>query len=853
MTESQPPLQTADVAKQDRRPAGPELRRTQTIAGAALLLTVLAAVSAPRNPEPSDFVDLGERFFPNFEDPEEAMSLEVIEFDEATAEAIPFRVQNERGIWTIPSHHDYPADGKDRLAQTAAGVMLLEKDDFRSDNVADHPSLGVVDPLDEGAVSLVGRGRRVTVHATGDRVLADLIIGRQVADREGSYFVRVPGQKRVYVSRLGVDLSAQFGDWIERDLLLMDRNRVDDAVLEDYTINERTLQVDRRGRLALSKEDGEWTAEGLGSDEEVDSFGVNELLRTADELEIVGVRPKPEGIAATLTGDAAGVSNADILSLQSRGYYLTQGGNLLSNEGEVRLETDEGILYTLRFGEVIYGRDEDVSAGSEEEDTEAAASSGPAENRYLFVTAEFQPERFPEPPRPANRDYQDNEDRRTNSPTRTGRFAENRNLARDWDRWQDDVTQGRELEETLTRRFADWYYVISQDSFENIRKTRDDLSGRPTKLRAEGGRAPYEGRRPKGNAGQSSRWGRSHRHRRPEGGESAYPNREKARGRLGAPVFRPASRPQAAKLPSPTAKNHADGLDRRPPVGIARERETRADDAAPGQRERRAICIPDGLCKWIDHAGFSRWGPAPPAAGGRNAYCHAPRGYGRVPTGPDRCPRPALKSLGFSQHPFSKCRVKRRLGHHVHAPPQQFLNIHQQRAQRQSGPAGRQSHEQVNITEFLRVGVATRHGTEHPYLPETVPFREGADLGPPGFDEIVHVPRRAPRPRARGHRKCEEIGDAGKFRIVAPRTGPFGPSSTVGTRTFTPDVPPRQQDWAAYGLALLSGPAAARPPAADAREPASPEPASEESFEPCDLQSFHGSALRPARGGLSQP
>ena len=178
-----------------QKTTGPELRRTQTIAGGALLLTVLAAVSAPRNPEPSDFLDLGERFFPNFEDPEEALSLEVIEFDEATAEAIPFRVQNENGIWTIPSHHDYPADGKDRLAQTAAGIMLLEKDDFRSENVADHAALGVVDPLDEGEVSLVGRGRRVTVKASGDRALADLIIGRQVEDREGAYFVRVPGQK----------------------------------------------------------------------------------------------------------------------------------------------------------------------------------------------------------------------------------------------------------------------------------------------------------------------------------------------------------------------------------------------------------------------------------------------------------------------------------------------------------------------------------------------------------------------------------------------------------------------------------------------------------------------------------
>ncbi len=449
------------------RTAGPELRRTQTIAGAALLLTVLAGVSAPRNPEPSDFVDIGERFFPDFNDPGEAVSLEVIEFNEETAEARPFRVQNRNGIWTIPSHHDYPADGADRLAQTAAGIMLLEKDDFRSENVADHPALGVVDPLDEGSVSLVGRGRRVTVKASGERVLADLVIGHQVEDREGYWFVRVPGQKRVYVSNLGVDISARFADWIERDLLLMDRDRVTGVVLEDYTINERTLQVDRRDRLELSREDGDWTAEGVGADQEVDTFRISELLRAADELEIVGVRPKPSGIAASLTGDAAGVSNADILSLQDRGYYLTRTGNLLSNEGEVRIDADDGIRYTLRFGEVVYGSGAGISAGGE---SETDAEAGPAENRFLFVTAEFVPDHFPEPPAPANRDYEDKP-----SDELTDEDRENRDRARARDAWERDVSEGREREDLLTRRFADWYYVISQDSFDDIRKTREDL------------------------------------------------------------------------------------------------------------------------------------------------------------------------------------------------------------------------------------------------------------------------------------------------------------------------------------------------------------------------------------------
>lgn len=460
----------------ERRTAGPALRRTQTLAGAALLLAVLAAVSAPRNPEPGDFVDLGERFFPEFEDPAEAMSLEVIEFDEATAEAIPFRVQNENGIWTIPSHHDYPADGADRLAQTAAGILLLEKDDFRSGNVADHAALGVLDPLDESSSSLVGRGRRITVKASGDRILADLIVGHQVEDREGAYFVRLPGQKRVYMSQLGVEVSARFEDWIERDLLLLDRDRVDRALFDNYTINERSRRIERQDRVRLSKEedDDEWTAEGIGADEEVDSFDLRQALRAADELEIVGVRPKPAGIAASLTGDAVQVSNTDILSLQNRGYYLTRDGSLLSNEGEVQFDTEEGIRYTLRFGEVVYGRGQALTAGADPAGEAADGSAGettePAENRYLFVTAAFDASRFPEPPQPANRDY---EDKPSDELTQADR--ENRDLAREWDRWERQVNEGREKEDLLTRRFAAWYYVISQDSFEDIKKTREDL------------------------------------------------------------------------------------------------------------------------------------------------------------------------------------------------------------------------------------------------------------------------------------------------------------------------------------------------------------------------------------------
>ncbi len=83
------------------------------------------------------------------------------------------------------------------------------------------------------------------------------------------------------------------------------------------------------------------------------------------------------------------------------------------------------------------------------------------------------------------------------------------------------------------------------------------------------------------------------------------------------------SRPQPGELAGTAARRAArscianrekggDGLERRPPAGIARERETRADDAAPCQRERRTTVFMMGaVCRRTDHGGLSRWEEAP--------------------------------------------------------------------------------------------------------------------------------------------------------------------------------------------------------------------------------------------------
>src|SRR3954471_17912328 len=175
-----------------------ELKTTLGFVAVALLLTGAAFFRLPdRSGADKAFDDQGQKFFPQFDDPFACTDLEVVEFDPATATARQFKVMFKNGKWVIPSHHNYPADAKDRLSKTASGVIDLSKDTIRSDRAEDQEALGVLDPLDLKA-PLKGRGKRVTLRDKSEKVLADFIIGNEVKDRPGQRYVRVPGQKRTY-------------------------------------------------------------------------------------------------------------------------------------------------------------------------------------------------------------------------------------------------------------------------------------------------------------------------------------------------------------------------------------------------------------------------------------------------------------------------------------------------------------------------------------------------------------------------------------------------------------------------------------------------------------------------------
>ncbi len=503
-----------------------EMRKTLVFVAAAVLMTGAAVLGRlDRSSRPEEFNDQGKKFFDDF-DPTTCTTLEVVDYDPATAQVLPFKVTNKAGKWVIPSHYDYPADAKQRLIDTATGVIGLVKGSNRSDRVDDHEAFGVIDPLDPKATSLKGIGKHVTLRDASDKVLADFIIGKEVKDHPDQRYVRVPGQKRTYGVNVKVDLSTRFADWIETNLLKLTTTATRRVVIDHKGFDPGTGKVVPGDQIVLERKDASspWALQGLPEGKEPNTETLLALNNALGDLKIAGIRPKPEGLTADLKeapGEVKPTTRQAWLSMVNKGFYLTRDG-LFSNKGTVTVATDEGVVTTLRFGEVVFATGNELSAGTEppkekgkDKDPAKAAkgagAEGTSEGRYLFATAAFDPAFLP-PPKPATTDddrFPDDPFLETPGEPRVaaeGPLAKARaeKLQAERDR---QVADGQKRARELSDRFAAWYYVTPGDSYRTIVQDRANLvrdkGSKPPAPTGPGGRPGFPGGFPGGPGGLS--------------------------------------------------------------------------------------------------------------------------------------------------------------------------------------------------------------------------------------------------------------------------------------------------------------------------------------------------------------
>ncbi|MFK7822360.1 MAG: DUF4340 domain-containing protein [Planctomycetaceae bacterium] len=384
-----------------------ESARTLAYAGVAVASVVIAGVygwaTAPDRVD--GFDNVGKEFYPDFLNPSEADSLRVVAFNEDTATIRQFAVaRQESGQWVIPTHNDYPADAREQLNKTANSIIGIKRGAQKGTRQNEHKEFGVLDPLvKEGDFD--GRGKRITLKK-GDEVLADYIIGKKVEDEGNLFYVRIPKQNEVYLAELNVELSTKFSDWIETDLLKINKSDLREVSVNKYSIDEQRGNLTDQELSVLKRETStsDWTLEGLKEEtEELKTTEVDSLVDALDELTIVGVRPKPKGLNADLTVDMKYVKSQMQLQqiqieLQSKGFFISPGGEdkparLLANEGNVIAATEDGLVYTLNFGELFGGSLDEIEIGEDakKDDGESKndASMNNANNRYLFVSVAF--------------------------------------------------------------------------------------------------------------------------------------------------------------------------------------------------------------------------------------------------------------------------------------------------------------------------------------------------------------------------------------------------------------------------------------------------------------------------------
>jgi hypothetical protein len=396
-----------------------ETIKTAGFLAGALALAIAAAVVQPERHAAALFSDEGQAFYPEFQDPQSVKAIEVVDYDESTATARPFKVEFRKNRWLVASNNDYPIDVGDRLAKTSAALVDLHKDQVKSDVVQDHAKYGVVDPLDQKVSSLAGRGKRVTLRDARKGVLADFILGKTVEGKPGWRYVRVPGGKRTYAVKTEADPSARFADWVNAGLLRMPSTNIRKLTILTYAVDQAAGTLNQGETVTLTQENPSWKSP-MGT---VREEAAKSLAATLDALKIVDARPKPAEMARDLRLGTMEMSMQTALTLRPFGFLLTQTGRVLASDGEMTVEMANGVAYQLRFGDV-------AASGSD-------AAKGAGGDRYLFVTTTWDGARA----------------------TRYG----------------DKNGAGEKVSRDLNARFADWFYVIGNGDFQKLRLGKKEL------------------------------------------------------------------------------------------------------------------------------------------------------------------------------------------------------------------------------------------------------------------------------------------------------------------------------------------------------------------------------------------
>ncbi len=607
----------------------PEVIKTVIFTSVAVVLLAAAWVTWPRVAPPTVDDTINKPLFDEFETAD-AKRLEILRYDTNAENLEEFSVKQTEYGWVIPSKENYQADATDQMQKAANLLANMVVIQVATDSSDDHELYGVIEPKEgETKLGQEGVGTLVNLKGDNDSSLASAIIGKRVKNQEQNRFVRLPNQNRVYVCEVDLEiLSTDFKDWIEKDLLRLNKWDIQGLTLKEYQtdlfkVSPTQLQAvpNKKFDVNLKFDGTKWgldklveykakegeapvgTEYKMTENEELNLERLDTLVTELNQVQLTDVERKPSGLKADLTADMEFLQKRENqISVQSHGFYLfpTKEGRfeVLSENGDMIISMKNGVEYLVRFGRM------EVESSIDEEEQKAKF------NRYMMVSAQVNESVFPmpvkeqlptakptgnedAPPAPADDKKAKDADKdcfaQDDAPVDDKLEAEKERIERAYQRKlkvrDDQIKKAQEEVKTLNARFGEWYYVIDEDSFTKLRITREELI--KTKVAPLSAPAGLGGIPPmkKPNPGDG---GTSKKAPAPKTNDKSNGKSEAVQAPAGGVKPDPNKKPEAAKSESPAKKEPAAKADKPAATKDATKKESPKADAKKADTKKES-------------------------------------------------------------------------------------------------------------------------------------------------------------------------------------------------------------------------------------------------------------------------
>lgn len=228
--------------------------KPQTFIGFAAV-TVIAVIAAVFSIGTHYFSEIGpidqERLFPGLSQNQSEIGSISVQTAKETLTA-----KNEGGKWSIAERSGYPGSS-DKMEKVMLALSELRLSEPKTKLKDRYPRLAVEDVTEKDAKS-----KRLTVKDKGDKVLADIIVGRQNRAISGpagtGLYVRRPGEEQSWLAIGVLDVPDEPKDWIDPKIMDISKNRIRKGVIVHADgkqfIIEKQQPVERNFKLVNKPE-----------------------------------------------------------------------------------------------------------------------------------------------------------------------------------------------------------------------------------------------------------------------------------------------------------------------------------------------------------------------------------------------------------------------------------------------------------------------------------------------------------------------------------------------------------------------------------------------------------------------